>query len=288
MRLYEAAALTARYGMGHDAPRSPPNGKWLIPIAILFASPLTACAGTAASPDARAEMDQANDPAEPLNRKIFGANQFVDRHALQPVARGYTAYVPKPVRGVLHNFLSNLEQPVILVNDALQGNVSRAWNTTQRFAVNTTIGGAGLFDVATDWHRPGHAADFGQTLGVWGVGPGPAVQLPLFGPSNARDSIGKVVSLALNPTTYATSGAVIAASAASNGIGLVDSRATLLPATDSLEKSSLDYYATLRSVAAQRREDLVEQGKAGLVDSTGQDEKPHTRSQQASISGTTP
>jgi phospholipid-binding lipoprotein MlaA len=280
------AALTSHFGVDRATPLPRPNGKWLIACAFSLVPALTACAGSTASPQARAEMDQANDPAEPLNRKIFGVNQFVDRNALQPVARGYTAYVPRPVRGTLHNFLSNLEQPAILINDTLQGNVSRAWNTTQRFAINTTIGGAGLFDVATDWHRPAHAADFGQTLGVWGVGPGPAVQLPLFGPSNARDSVGKVVSVALNPATYLTSGAAVAVSAASTGIGVVDARAALLPATDQLQKQSLDYYATLRSVAAQRRADLVEQGKAGFVDASDTHADPSRKAQQASIAGT--
>jgi phospholipid-binding lipoprotein MlaA len=253
----------------------------------LLVSTLTSCAGAAASTETRADREQTNDPAEPVNRKIFSVNQFIDRNALQPVARGYTAYVPKPVRGVVHNFLSNLGQPAILINDTLQGNVSRAWNTTQRFVINTTIGGAGLFDVATDWHRPGHAADFGQTLGVWGVGPGPAVQLPLFGPSNARDTVGEVVSLALNPTTFGATGAIVAVSAAGNGIGLVDGRARLLPATDSLKKSSLDYYATLRSVTTQRRAALVQDGKAGLVDDSNNGEKATIMPQQASISGST-
>jgi phospholipid-binding lipoprotein MlaA len=288
MTVYAIEASSRRVGAHHEAPPPRPDGAWLIACAFLLVSTLTACAGTAATTDARSEMSQANDPAESVNRKIFGVNQFVDRNALQPVARGYVGYVPRPVRGVVHNFLSNLEQPAILVNDALQGNISRAWNTTQRFAINTTIGGAGLFDVATDWHRPGHVADFGQTLGVWGIGPGPAVQLPLFGPSNARDSVGQVVSIALNPATFGASGAVLAVSAAGNGIGLVDGRATLLPTTDSLQKSSLDYYATLRSATAQHRAALVEQGKAGLVDHVEKSEDLPLKHQQASISGTAP
>jgi phospholipid-binding lipoprotein MlaA len=286
MAVRTLAGFLGRFGLDNKAPLPRPKRKWLIMCAFFQVSTLAGCASAAASADAGAEMDQANDPAESVNRKIFGVNQFVDRNALQPVARGYTDYVPRPVRGVLHNFLSNLEQPAILLNDALQGNFSRAWNTTQRFAINTTIGGAGLFDVATGWHRPGHAADFGQTLGVWGVGPGPAVQLPLFGPSNARDSVGQVVSLALSPATFGASGAVVAVSAAGNGIGLVDSRAMLLPATDSLQRSSLDYYAALRSAMAQHRASLVEQGRAGLIDQDDKHVELPIKSQRASISGT--
>jgi phospholipid-binding lipoprotein MlaA len=235
--------------------------------AVLVASALSlaACAHAPANPEARAEFQRTNDPAEPTNRTVFRANQFVDRNALKPVAKGYTEYVPGRVRRSLHNFVSNLEEPGVAINDVLQGNVSRAWNTTQRFAVNTTLGGAGLFDVATDWHRPRHDADFGQTLGVWGVGPGPAVQLPLFGPSNVRDTVGKVGGLVTNPLTFVTGGAATAVNAASGGIGVVDGRSRLIPVTDDLERSSLDYYATLRSVAAQRRAKLIAEARVGAV-----------------------
>ncbi len=222
---------------------------------------LAACARAPADPEARAEYELTNDPAEPTNRKIFAANQFVDRNAIRPVARGYQSYVPAPVRGSLHNFVSNLGQPAVAVNDVLQGSFGRAWTTTQRFAVNTTVGGLGLFDVATGWNRPGHQADFGQTMGVWGVGPGPTVQLPLFGPSNVRDSFGTAVGLVTNPTTFIPGGAVVGVSSA--GVGVVDGRANLLGTTDSLEKTSLDYYATLRSLQAQKRAAFVAEGKAG-------------------------
>jgi len=196
---------------------------------------------------------------------IFAGNKFVDDHALQPVARGYQNYVPGRVQRSIHNFVGNLGQPSVAVNDVLQGNFRRSWTTVQRFAINTTVGGVGLFDVATDWNRPGHQADFGQTLGVWGVGTGPSVQLPLFGPSNVRDSFGKVADLLTNPTTFASGGAVAAVGAASGGAGFIDRRAELLSTTDPLEKNSLDYYVALRSMTAQRRAALVAEGKAGDV-----------------------
>jgi phospholipid-binding lipoprotein MlaA len=226
---------------------------------------LVACAHAPANPEGRAEYRRINDPAEPTNRTIFAGNQFLDHHALQPVARGYQNHVPDSVRRSIHNFVDNLAQPSVAVNDILQGNIHRAWNTTQRFGLNTTIGGLGLFDVATDWDRPEHSADFGQTLGVWGIGPGPAVQLPLLGPSNVRDSFGKIVDFATKPTNYIPGGAVATASMASSGLGAVDSRAQLLPTTDILEHSSVDYYAALRSATAQRRTVLVAEGKEGLV-----------------------
>ena len=226
---------------------------------------LVSCAHVPTDPEARAAYDNANDPAEPTNRKIFAANEFIDRHALQPVARAYE-HLPSRVRLSIHNFTANLKEPEIAINDTLQGNFSRAWNTTERFAINTTVGGAGLFDVATDWDRPYHDADFGQTFGVWGIGTGPSVQLPIFGFSNVRDAIGKVGDALANPLTFIPGGAMTTIEVTGGVGGTVDRRANLLSTTDTLEKTSLDYYAALRSIEAQRRAALVAEGKAGEPD----------------------
>jgi phospholipid-binding lipoprotein MlaA len=234
-------------------------------LLLLGALALSACAEVPTEPAARVAYDEANDPAEPTNRAIFEGNQWVDRNALQPVARGYQAYVPGDVRDSLHNFSSNLKGPVILVNDVLQGNVSRAWNTTQRFVVNTTVGGAGLFDVASDWDLPAHEADFGQTLGVWGVGPGPAVQLPLLGPSNLRDTVGTGIRLFGDPLGYVPGKPMQVVTMTGGVVGAVDGRARLLAATDELERNSVDYYAALRALRAQQRAAFIEEGKAGAV-----------------------
>jgi phospholipid-binding lipoprotein MlaA len=239
-------------------------------IALALAFVLPACSHPPKEATARAEYELNNDPAEPTNRTIFAGNKFVDDHALQPVARGYEDHVPSRARKSIHNFVSNLGQPAVAINDVLQGNFSRSWNTLQRFVINTTVGGAGLFDVATDWNRPAHLADFGQTLGVWGVAPGPSVQLPLFGPSNVRDSVGKVVDLVTNPANFLPGGAAATVSTASGAAGFVDGRAGLLSTTEPLERTSLDYYAATRSVAAQRRAALVAEGKVGAVHNGGE------------------
>ncbi|GAB2179760.1 MlaA family lipoprotein [Dongia sp. agr-C8] len=238
------------------------TGSFSSNLAVLAAMlALGACAEVPTDPVAREAYEEANDPAEPTNRVIFAGNQWVDRNALQPVARAYQDYVPGGVRDSVHNFGQNLKQPFVLVNDVLQGNMDRAWNTTQRFAVNTTVGGAGLFDVASDWDLPAHDADFGQTLGVWGVEPGPSVQLPLFGPSNLRDTAGTAFGMLGDPMGFAPGlQTVRTVSAATNA---VDGRARLLPVTDDLEKNSVDYYAALRSLSAQQREAFVAEGKAG-------------------------
>lgn len=226
---------------------------------------LGACAQVPADPEARAAYDAANDPAEPTNRVIFSGNQWVDRNAVQPVARAYEEHLPDRVRKSVRNFTLNLKAPSVLVNDTLQANFSRAWVTTQRFVVNTTVGGAGLFDVATDWDLPHHSADFGQTFGVWGIGPGPSVQLPLLGASNSRDAVGTVVGFFANPLSFAGSDTLDTIQLVGTGAGLVDQRAEVLGMTDELEKTSLDYYVALRSISAQRRAALVEDGKAGEV-----------------------
>ncbi len=230
---------------------------------LVSALTFAGCAQRPANPDARADYDRADDPAEPTNRAIFAANMFVDRHALKPVARAYAANVPRPVRGGIRNFVGNLAAPEIAVNDVLQGNLGRAATTSGRFLVNTTLGGLGVFDVASGWDMPAHEASFGQTLGVWGVGPGPAVQLPLLGPSNVRDSIGSLLGLVANPASYVPGGAAAAVSASAGGLGAIDGRAGRLSTTDKLEANSVDYYATLRSLAAQRSAALVAAGRAG-------------------------
>jgi phospholipid-binding lipoprotein MlaA len=232
-------------------------------LLMLGALPLGACAEVPTDPAARLAYDEANDPAEPTNRAIFDGNQWADRNALQPVARTYQDNVPDEVRDSLHNFSRNLKGPVVVVNDVLQGNMGRAWTTTRRFVVNTTVGGAGLFDVASDWDLPAHEADFGQTLGVWGVGPGPSVQLPLLGPSNLRDTVGTGLGLFGDPLGYVPGSTMQVVSLTGGVVGAIDGRARLLGVTDELEKNSVDYYAALRAMHAQHRAAFIEEGKAG-------------------------
>jgi len=226
---------------------------------------ISGCATPPQDPEARAEYDEANDPLEPTNRVIFAGNQFLDRNLLQPVARAYTTNLPDGVQHSIHNFVRNFGEPVVLINDLLQGNVSRAWVTTQRFAVNSTVGVGGVLDPATGWNLPYHTADFGQTFGVWGIGTGPSLQLPIFNFSNLRDTVGLAVGMVADPFSFILGTAAQDLRIADSGLGLIDRRAELLPATDSLEKSSVDYYGALRSVTAHRRTTQVEEGKAGSI-----------------------
>lgn len=207
----------------------------------------------------------ANDPAAPTNRTVFGGNMFVDRHVVKPVARFYVADVPKGAQHGVHHFVANLEEPEILINDVLQGNFSRSWNTIQRFTINTTVGGLGLFDVAQGWGLPRHNADFGQTFGVWGIGTGPDVQLPLVGFSNVRDMTGKGIGMVADPLHLVTGTVVAIFSGAKSGMTVIDGRADVLPITDSVEKTSLDRYATFRSMMDQHRAAFIQEGREGRV-----------------------
>src|SRR5687767_2673213 len=132
------------------------------------------------------------DPLEPLNRSVYQFNQTIDRLALKPVAKGYRAAVPVPVRGGLTNVFGNFRDVTTAVNNLLQLKVSTAASDVARVAVNSTVGILGVFDVASRIGLSKHDEDFGQTLGRWGVPDGPYLVLPLFGPSNARDSVGLI------------------------------------------------------------------------------------------------
>ena len=177
------------------------------------------------------------DPLEPINRVIFVFNQALDEMFLKPAARLYINIVPEGGRTAVSNIINNLKTPVTLANDLLQGEPDRAQTTIARFMVNTIIGFGGVADVATDLGVPGHSEDFGQTAATYGVGNGPYLMLPFFGPSNARDALGKFADRFLD---YALEDE---ASFARAGIDGLDQRARFLDVREALEKTSIDYYA---------------------------------------------
>ena len=221
----------------------------------------TGCAASSSDPASAEDADSDNDPAEGVNRAIFKANLAADHAVMRPVAQAYTDHVPEVVQTGVHNVVQNLKEPAVAVNDLLQGKVNHAWQSVQRLAVNTTVGAAGIVDVAAKWGLPPHKADFGQTLAVWGVGEGPFVELPLLGPSNPRDALGTAVDLALNPLTFVGGAPATYAGVATGGANLVDARAQHLHDLDELERNSLDYYAALRSVYRQHREGEISAAK---------------------------
>lgn len=216
------------------------------------------CAAVPTDPEELAEFQSLNDPLEPANRGILKFNQAVDSVLFKPVAKVYRAVVPSPARTAVHNVLSNLDSPFILINDALQGEGERAATTFARFFVNSTLGILGIFDVAGSDGLPYHSEDFGQTMAVWGIPAGPYLVLPVLGPSSPRDAVGVGVGFVADPVDIVLSNNDLEEwSWARTGVGALDQRESLLDRLDDLERTSLDYYAALRSVYRQYRADEI-------------------------------
>lgn len=209
------------------------------------------------------------DPLEGVNRVVFGFNQVLDRLILEPAARAYRAVVPPPVRRGVSNVLTNLASPITLSNDILQGNPEAAANTIKRFMVNSTLGLGGIFDHATGLGEPLHREDFGQTLGTWGVGPGPYIVLPLLGPSNPRDITGVVADTAINPMTWILYDAAFWERSIPVGAEIITGREALLDDYDSLRKNSPDLYASVRDLYAQKRHAEIANENAGYDPGSG-------------------
>ena len=210
--------------------------------------------------------EDENDPLEGVNRAVFEFNRVVDGLLIKPAAQIYRGVLPQQAQDSVRSFLRNLRTPAILVNDVLQGDMDRAGTTISRFLVNTTLGIGGLFDVAGDHLGiPFHDEDFGQTLAVWGVGEGPYLVLPILGPSNPRDVVGLASEWYLDPvnlyfTNVRDDDWVPWVRAGLTG---VDARARSLDALDQLERTSLDYYAAIRSLYRQNRDNQIRNNRSG-------------------------
>jgi phospholipid-binding lipoprotein MlaA len=213
------------------------------------------CATPPRDPAALAAFKVTNDPLEPLNRKTFTFNQEVDRIVLKPIAKGYRWAIPPGGRDGIRNFLRNIHEPVVLVNNLLQGEFKRAATTLGRFVTNSTVGLAGVMDFASRHGLKRQSGDFGQTLYVWGVHEGPYLVLPLLGPSNPRDAIGMGVDLFTNPVVYVTPrfNYKTSVSAAEVIIGGIDERSRNIDSLDEIQRETIDFYAALRSLYRQDR-----------------------------------
>ncbi len=231
-------------------------------LAAAFTLGVGACAPKPPASDTAAveEYNANNDPFEPANRVSYAITDGVDTYVLAPVARAYRYVLPSVVRNPIHNMLQNMTTPVLFINDVAQTKPRRAGDTFMRFVINTTVGVGGVFDVASDWGYPEHNTDFGQTLALWGIPSGPFLFLPLLGPSNPRDAAGYGVDIAFDPLTYVPSGhGLRTLGAVRMGVGIVDARSRVLDETDSIKKTALDPYATLRSLFRQNRENTIQQ-----------------------------
>ncbi len=212
---------------------------------------------------ADASIDEPNDPLETFNRFVFAINETLDVFIFKPLAATYRFLVPPVVRDSFRNFIRNVETPVVLINDLLQGEGYRAEATMARFMINTTVGVAGFADVASDSGWDYHDEDFGQTLGTWGAGPGPYLVLPLLGPSNVRDGIGKLVDKFFSPLTYLGHfyDEADTASLAVTAVSGIDFRSRNIETLEELQRDAVDFYARIRSVYLQKRVDEINNGE---------------------------
>jgi phospholipid-binding lipoprotein MlaA len=242
--------------------------------ALVVASLVAGCATPPENnPEARAAYKEANDPLEPANRYFFEVNDGLDELLFKPIAAWYNLLLPAPVERGVHNVLTNLNSPVIFANDLMQGSLPRAGITFKRFAINSTLGIGGLFDVAARLGLRRHEEDFGQTLAVWGASEGPYLTMPFLGSSTARD-LGWLVDSAMDPWSWILPGHLQYLIYTRTGTQAVDLRARNLDSVEQIRKGALDYYATTRSVYRQRRNYQIEnldEGKESLLGSTGLD-----------------
>lgn len=223
-------------------------------FALIGAQPAAAQSGSAASAPPPPVVDETNDPYESTNRAIFGFNQNVDRTVLVPVANAYRAVIPSTFRDMIHDFIQNLNSPIIFANDLLQAQPNLAGQTFGRALINTTIGFGGFFDVAAKLGVPFHTNDLGITLATWGMAPGPFLMLPVLGPSNPRDLFGDVADSFGDPgNIVASDHHRIWASITRSVVSGIDERSRNIESLAEIERTSLDYYATIRSLARQRR-----------------------------------
>ena len=225
----------------------------LLPLLII-----TGCATRPTDPDDLLIYQQNNDPIEPFNRTVFKFNDSADEYVLTPVIKGYRHIVPNPLREGIDNFFTNLKQPVYFVNAVLQADFSAAGSITGRFLVNSLLGFFGTVDAASSMNIPSIKRDFGQTLAVWGIkSSGPYLVLPLLGPSTLRDTVGMGVDAFADPVDWALYHRdpwIAWTRAGANGFISFDHAHDLM---DNMKKNSTDYYATMRSMYQQNRQETI-------------------------------
>lgn len=219
-------------------------------VTLLLAVGLTGCATV---PEASRDK---RDPLESVNRGVYAFNDSIDKAVVRPVARGYKAAVPKTIQTGVSNFFANAKYPVTLVNNLLQGKFTAALSDTARFTLNTTLGLGGLFDPATDVGLDRNDEDFGQTLGKWGVPPGPYLVVPFLGPYTLRDGFGSLADDFAEPRAYLEDDSTRWTLWAADKF---ERRVRLLEADALLDRAG-DPYTFVRSAYLQRREYLVRDG----------------------------
>ncbi|MBX7144001.1 MAG: VacJ family lipoprotein [Oligoflexia bacterium] len=210
--------------------------------------------------------DPARDPWERMNRGTFWFNEQADRYAIKPVATVYDEALPQEAKSGVGNFFSNLRYPIVLLSSLVQLKFGQVAEQTGRFVVNSTLGLLGLFDPATDMGLEENDDDFGVALGYHGVPEGPYLVLPILGPSNVRDGLGRLVDFAVDPLFFlefvGSWGHKPLVFDSSLALKLVDTRAGMLENIETAKKSALDYYLFMQSAYHQYRQGLIYDGQA--------------------------
>ncbi|MBN3737545.1 VacJ family lipoprotein [Burkholderia sp. Tr-20355] len=232
-------------------------------LAIAAAAALSGCATV--------QTPTKGDPLEGFNRTMYKFNDTVDTYALKPVAKGYQYVVPQPVRDSVTNFFSNIGDVYIAANNIVQLRIADGVGDIMRVVINTVFGVGGLFDVATIAKLPKHTADFGITMGRYGMPSGPYLVLPLLGPSTLRDTAGLGVDYVGNPLTYVKPDGL---SWGLFGVNLVNTRANLLGAGDVLDAAALDKYSFVRNAYLQRRQMLISNARGEAAATSSNDALP--------------
>ena len=239
---------------------------------IFFFLTTSAVAGSDGKLELSKNDESIKDCFEPLNRLTFKFNVGLDKAVLKPIAKGYRA-LPTPIKKGTGNVLNNLSSLITIPNNVLQGDLKLAGINTGRLVVNTTLGILGIFDVASDMGFPKYVKeDYGQTLGVWGVGPGCYLVLPVLGSTTIRDTAGMFVNvmggdpyynISVNGNNEYLDGELFAATKILSG---VEFRANNIDSLDNLEKNSVDFYASVKSLYTQDRENKIKNNKRGSIE----------------------
>jgi len=224
----------------------------ILAIVMMLIMSSFGCAQTSSTTNINAED---NDPFESMNRRVHRFNFAVDGAVIKPIVKAYTKITPDFAEKAVSNFSANLGEPAIVINQLLQGNIVLGIQDSARFVFNSTMGMAGLIDISTPMGLAKHEEDFGQTLAVWGIGAGPHINVPLWGPSNLRDGVGSIVDSFMYPLAYLEDHT---SRNALTGLLAADKRAALF-STEELITG--DAYLFIRDAYNQRREHLIKNGE---------------------------
>ena len=229
---------------------------------LLLAAGVSGCATPPPKTDTAGYQayEQLNDPLEPTNRVFYKVNDVLDTYFMKPVAQGYVYVTPQAFRTHVSSFTMNIGEPARMLNFMAEGMPRDAGTAFMRFLINSTIGIGGIFDPASALGYKETDTDFGLTLAIWGMAPGPYLYLPVFGPSGARDVLNLPVSYFLTPMEAApASNALTDFTRAETGLDLVNTRANFLAPIDQVKATALDPYATFRSLYRQSRASQIQQ-----------------------------